>query len=174
MAQFDKILSGGDLRSIGEGNSVILKVKNQNDFDELFSCLFHSDRLVAMRAADAIEKITIHHPGYLNKHKKAIIGLSHGAKNKELKWHLALLLSRLPLNNKEFPEVWDTLLTWANDRKNSRIVSVNAIQGLFELTKQDPRYIKSFDLSMDALEKESIPSINARIKKLRKQRSLST
>jgi len=75
MSEFGKILSGGDLRLIGENISVILKVHTQNDFDELIKCLFHKDRLIVMRAADAIEKITISKTVFLTKHKKEIIGL---------------------------------------------------------------------------------------------------
>jgi cobalamin biosynthesis protein CbiD len=95
MTQFKKILSGGDLRSLGVCNSVISKIKNQNTFDELFKYLFHEDRLVVMRAADTIEKITNHNPQYLTKHKEEIIELCNVAKDKELKWHLALLIPRL-------------------------------------------------------------------------------
>lgn len=90
MAEFKKLLSGADLRSIGKYNSVILKIKNQNGFDKLFKFLFHEDRLVVMRTAKAIEKIAINHRQYLTKHKRKIIELFYLAINKELKWHLAL------------------------------------------------------------------------------------
>lgn len=52
MNQFEEILQGGDLRSIGESNRIGSLIKNQEDFDELFELLFHTDRKVAMRAAD--------------------------------------------------------------------------------------------------------------------------
>lgn len=109
MKEFEKILSGSDLRSIGESNFAILKIKNQNDFDELFKYLFYADRLLVMRAADAIEKITINNPQYLTKYKKEIIQLCDVAKDKELKWHLALLIPRLNLKNMEFENAWDKL-----------------------------------------------------------------
>lgn len=84
MLKFVKLLSGGDLRSIGKSNSIVPKVKNQNDFDELFKCLFHKDRIVVMRAADAIEKITVSNPLYLIKHKKKIIELPISLRTKNL------------------------------------------------------------------------------------------
>jgi hypothetical protein len=169
MTKYDKILTGGDLRSIGKSNSVVLKIKNQNDFDELFFCLFSNNRIVVSRCADAIEKITTNNPKYLSRHKKKIIELCNTAKNKELKWHLALLIPRLPLDSKEFGKAWDTLTKWANDKTNSRIVRVNSIQGLFEMIKQDSELEKDFCLTLLELEKENIPSINARIKNIRKQ-----
>lgn len=167
--QFEKILSGGDLRSIGQSNSVTAKIKTQNDFDELFKFLFHTDRLVVMRAADAIEKITINKPQYLLKHKQNILDLCQVARNKELKWHLALLLPRLHLNNKELGEAWNRLTNWAKDKTNSRIVRVNSIQGLSELLNQQGDLVEEFKLTLLEVEKENIPSINARIKRIKKQ-----
>jgi hypothetical protein len=167
VTDFEKILSGGDLRSIGKSNSVILKIQTQNDFDELFQCLFHEDRLVVMRAADTIEKITINNTQYLAKHKDAIIKLCNVAMDKELKWHLALLIPRLNLDAKEFDKAWNTLTKWAKDKTNSRIVRVNSIQGLFEMKKQKGELEKDFSLTLTELGKENIPSINARIRQLK-------
>lgn len=166
---FEKILSGGDLRSIGKVNSVILKIQNQHDFDKLFKLLFHVDRLVVMRTADAIEKITINHPKYLTKHKLEIIELCDVAKDKELKWHLALLIPRLQLSDKEFGKAWKTLTKWAKDGTNSRIVKVNSIQGLFEMIKRENYLLNNFNSTLAEIERENIPSVNARIKNIRKQ-----
>ncbi len=164
MVSFEKILSGGDLRSIGKSDSVVLKIQNQNDFDELFKCMFHKDRIVVMRAADTIEKITINNPTYLTKHKKKILELCNTAIDKELKWHLALLIPRLHLDRMELGKTWNTLTHWAEDKRESRIVRVNSIQGLFELSKQEKSLTQDLNLTLLELENENIPSINARIK----------
>jgi len=39
-------LKGGDLRSIVNANEVLLLIKTQADFDELFQYLFSNDRLI--------------------------------------------------------------------------------------------------------------------------------
>lgn len=168
MAVIEKLLSGGDLRSIGKSNATISNIKNQNDFDELFKCLFHKDRVVAMRTADAVEKITISQPHYLTKHKKEIIELCNDAKDKELKWHLAQLIPRIHLNKKEFGNAWNILTKWAKDKTNSRIVRVNSIQGLFEMLKHEKELEHDFNLTLSEIEKENIPSIMARIRKIKK------
>lgn len=121
-----------------------------------------------MHAADAIEKLTISKPRYLKKHKKKIIDLFNSAKNKELKWHLALLIPRLPLNTLEFGKAWDSLTMWAKDKANSRIVRLNAFQSLFEMTKLEPELTEDMFLTFLELEQENIPSINARIRIIRK------
>ena len=167
MVDFEKILSGGDLRSIGKSKSVIAEIKNQKDFDELFEYLFHIDRIIVMRSVDAIEKITIDKPNYLKKHKKNIFELLNIANDKELQWHLALLIPRLNLDYNEFEKAWNKLTYWAKDKTNSRIVRVNSIQALFELMKQQKGLEKDFSLTLSELEKENIPSINARIRKLK-------
>lgn len=171
MTDFKEILSGGDLRSIGKSNAVVLKINNQNDFDELFKYLFHDDRLVIMRAADTIEKITIDNPQYLKKYKTEIIKLCDIAKDKELTWHLALIIPRLDLKDNEFKNAWHTLTAWAKNKNNSRIVRVNSIQGLFEMAKQQSKSEKIFWLTISEIEKENIHSINARIRNIRKLKS---
>jgi hypothetical protein len=70
------------------------------------------------------------------------------------------------LDNKEFGNVWNTLSNWAKDIKNSRIVRVNSIQGLFEMVKRKDELEKDFSLILSEIEKENIPSVNARIRKL--------
>ena len=168
MIEFKKLLAGGDLRSIGKSNSVILKIHDQNDFDELFQCLFHPDRIVVMRAADAIEKITIIKPQYLNNHKKEVIEICKTTGNKELKWHLALLIPRLNLSKPEVSKGWNILSGWVRDKTNSRIVRVNSIQALFELAKLNMELDKKLKILFTELKKENIPSITARIKKIEK------
>ncbi len=64
-----KYLDGGDLRTIVGANKVVSLIKTQSNFDKLFQYLFSNDRLIIMRTADAIEKITTKHPEYLTKHK---------------------------------------------------------------------------------------------------------
>jgi hypothetical protein len=167
MKNIMSLLSGGDLRSISGADKVVTMIKNQEDFDELVQGLLSGERLTVMRCADVIEKITAGKTGYLQAHKKTLLKLMQTAADKELKWHLAQLMPRLTLTKTEFLKVWDKLLNWASDKTESRIVRVNAIQGLFGLLPGQVEYIPEFIKLMDALEKENIPSLNARIKQLK-------
>lgn len=167
MNKYQNILKGGDLRSIGEANRIIELVKTQNEFDELFVGLTSADRKVVMRTADAMEKITVAKSDYLQKHKKQLIQFCETATNIELKWHLALLISRVSLTSKELGHIWQILTNWATDKRESKIVRVNSIQGLFNFLKQQPELIQDFNLTLAIIEKERIPSIDARIKKIK-------
>ena len=160
-------LGGGDLRSIGEANNVADGIDSQDGFDSLFNCLHEKERLIVMRAADAIEKITLTHPEYLQQHKDEIIGFCLSETNIEFKWHLAILLSRLPLLTKEQYTVFDILKKWALNPEESKIVRVNALQSLYELSKQNEIFKKDFSSIVSIVEKENVPSLNARIRKLK-------
>ena len=168
MSKTADILKGGDLRSIGRSNKIASSIDNQESFDELFQQLFHPDRKVVMRSADAVEKITLKNPAFLKQHKASIIKLVETARHIELKWHLALIASRLELARREFRKVWQILTDWANNKKESKIVRVNSMQGLFNLLQTNQELKQDFNLTLNRIEKENIPSINARIKKIKK------
>jgi hypothetical protein len=164
-----KYLQGGDLRSIADVDQLIPLIKTQKTFDELFSCLDSDDRLIVMRAADAIEKITRDHPEYLDSHKIRLIRLLNTARDKELKWHLVLLIPKIDLNNKELGQVWNKLYIWAKDKKGSRIVRVNSLQALYELSEKYRELKKDFEFTAQEVKTEGIPSINARLKMLTRE-----
>lgn len=168
MTDFKNILEGGDLRSIGRSNEVVSLINNQEQFDDLFELLFERDRMVVMRAADAIEKVSLHQTSLLASHKYEIISLCKTVSNIELKWHLALLVSRLQYAETELPMVWQLLMTWATQKNESHIVRVNALQSLYNLLVLHPAFETDFAATIAQIEKENIPSVNARIRKFRK------
>jgi hypothetical protein len=130
MDNFEKLFSGGNLRTIGNSYHQLLR--------------------------------------YLDKHETQILDLSKAVINKEIQWQLALLLSRIKMNKDEFNYAWKTLMSWAKDKSNSKIVRVNSMQALFELNKQSKNSARDFQQLINELQKEDIPSINARIKKFKK------
>jgi len=162
-------LSGHDLRSIGQSNTVVNQIADQPAFDELFDCLFHKNRIIVMHSADVIEKVTRMHPEYLVSHKIAILSLLEHASNKEFKWHLALLTPRLHLAKIEIAKTWRIMTNWALDGTESKIVRVNAIQALHDILKQFHMLQTDYDKTIEKIQLENIPSINARIRKLKKK-----
>jgi len=68
-------LEGGDRRSIGRADEVVAAVLGQPTlFGSLFAGLSGDDPVVRARAADAVEKITVVHPEYLQPYKSNLIG----------------------------------------------------------------------------------------------------
>lgn len=160
-------LAGGDLRSIGNANEIATQTTSQPLFDDLFDLVFHKDRLIAMRAADAIEKITVTSPQYLKRHKNALLGLLLHGHNIEVKWHVALLVSRIKWTKTELKQAWDKLKEWALTTGESRIVRVNAIQALYNLLPQCNSLAPAELLQLvETVSRENIPSVKARLKRL--------
>jgi len=166
MDRWKTYLEGGDLRSIADVDQLIPLIRSQSDFDTLFTHLYSENRLIVMRAADAIEKITVANPEFLKHHKGELSQMLQTADNKELKWHLALMIPRLTWSTDELEKVWSILFNWAKDRSESKIVRVNSIQALFDLKASYEEYENEFVSLVEEIKKENIPSINARLRKL--------
>ena len=168
---FIQLLLGKDLRTLKKNNATVRLVKDQKSFDELFTLIFHHERTLVMRAVDAVEKITISHPGYLTPHKDQLLAVLKSADHKELKWHIAQLLPRLDLDTQELEKVWHVLSYWVLNPAESKIVRVNALQGLFDLSSMHAHLKPEFEKILDSIKSEMIPSIQARIRKLRKMKN---
>lgn len=169
MKNLETYLLGGDLRSIAKVDELLPLIKTQKDFDGLFNYLYSDNRLLVMRAADTIEKIAKTNSEFLKKHKKSLIKFLATAHDKEFKWHLVLLLSKLNLTETELGKIWVKLSQWALDPYESRIVRVNTLQSLYELCNKHKGFEKEFNIIVNDLLKENIPSIHARIKLLLKK-----
>jgi hypothetical protein len=163
---FAHLLLGKDLRKLRSSREVIEAVQDQESFDDLFALVFHHERPLVMRAADTVEKITRKHPEYLYPHKTQLLSVLKSAEYKELKWHIAQLIPRIHLTREELNEVWHTLTYWSRNPNESKIVRVNSLQGLFDLSQKSPDLKDDFEKTLHSLEHEHIPSIQARIRKL--------
>lgn len=163
-----RLLLGHDLRKLKNVKKVLDAVKDQHSFDELFGLIFHHERPLVMRAADAVEKITLKNKGYLEPHKGQLLAILKSADHKELKWHIAQLLPRVTLTKQEVDDVWHKLTYWALNRNESKIVRVNALQGLFDISRSHSEWQKDFNQTLSAIEHEAIPSLQARIRKLKR------
>lgn len=129
------LLRGGDLRSIGRVAEVVASVGDDpTAFDALFAAMFNDEPLVQMRAADAVEKISQQHPHLLQPHKARLLAPLPPGLRQEVRWHLPLLLCRLALNDEEWERAWQQIVHLLRTEQESRIVVVNAIQGLAHLS----------------------------------------
>jgi len=95
MKDFKELFAGDDLRSLGKSSEIVSLINNQKSFDKLFAYLYNNDRAIVMKTIDLIEKITLVHKEYLQKHKLEIFNMSNDAGNIELKWHLAQIIIRI-------------------------------------------------------------------------------
>lgn len=132
------LLRGGDRRSIGRSNQVVkLVLRAPRRFAELIRCMWSDDPIVRMRAADAAEKVSAVQPDLLKPYKAELLGLLVEVEQNELRWHLAQMISRLPLTKTESLRAAQTLQLYLEDR--SSIVRTFALQALADLSRSDAK-----------------------------------
>ena len=167
------LLRGGDRRSIGRSNHVMkIVLRAPRRFAELIECLWSDDPIVRMRAADAAEKASAVQPELLKPYKTELLGLLVEAEQIELRWHLAQMIPRLPLEKEEMRRAVDTLQLYLEDR--SSIVRTLALQALADLSRSD----RELQLRVREILKESgvrgTAAMKARARKLLKELKNST
>lgn len=163
-------LKGDDLRSIGRLNDIISLIKDdQKKYDLLFLGIFSNDPVIRARSSDAIEKISKNYSHLLLKHKSKIIKNIDTFTQKELKWHIIMILSYMNYNGQEIEFISDKLIYWFNDKtEDNMIVKVNCLQALFDLAVRYPVLKKKLIRLLNENENNANSSIKARVKKLLK------
>ena len=158
-------LAGGDRRSVGRVAEVVAAVLDRPRFFEaLIKGLLTDDPVIRMRAADAIEKITLTHPEYLQPYTGQLIRLSKNATQQEVRWHMAQILPRLALKPGQRESVVETLFTYLADK--SKIVVTFSLQALSDFAAEDNK-LRTRVIAV--LEKElgaGSPAIKSRSRKL--------
>ena len=158
-------LTGKDRRSIGESNRVVAKVlADPGLFGVLFDGMLADDPLIRMRAADAVEKITLAHPEYLRSYKSKLIRQVAKVEQQEVRWHVALMFSRLTLTRKERRVVVGILLDYLKDE--SKIVKTFSMQALADIAEQDAVLRPSIVKLLEKLTRTGSPAMQSRGRKL--------
>jgi hypothetical protein len=158
-------LEGGDRRSIGKVEEVVNEIfKNSALFNVLIEGLFVEDPVVRMRAADAIEKITLDRCEYLQPYKRRIIKLAAETRQQEVRWHIAQIMPRLHVTPKEKAKVVKILFDYLQD--NSKIVVTFALQALADFATEDKKLRPRTINVLEELSKTGSPAVKNRGKKL--------
>jgi len=156
------LLKGNDLRSIGKSDEVVALVTSDPVlFEEVFEGIFHEDKVVRARCADAVEKVARKFPEYIQKKKSVILKNLKSFDQKEVIWHIALMLGYIKLNPQELVGAFDQLYKWLN-ASDSIIVKVACMQTLAVQAIKNKKLSKSV---RDEIEKQMIngaPAIKAR------------
>jgi HEAT repeat protein len=160
-----RLLEGGDRRTIGRADEVAAIVsKDPGRFPELIKGLWSDDPLVRMRAADASEKVTRGNHELLQRYKTELLGLVAETKQQELRWHLAAMIPRLPLNARERQRAASLMESYLEDR--SSIVKTSALQGLADLADHDSSLRPKVIELLHASTRSGTPAMKARSRKL--------
>jgi hypothetical protein len=162
------MLGGGDRRSIGNSDRVAAMITSHPErLTHLVDLLWDSDPIVAMRSADVLEKSTRGNGSLLQPYKGQLLGLMAENTQPEVRWHLAVMAPRLRLTLNECRRVATLLRGYLEDR--SSIVKTFAMQGLFELTRQDESLLREVGDLIRTLTRSGTPAMRARGRHLLKE-----
>jgi hypothetical protein len=164
-----KKLSGGDRRSIGRSNEIAADVlvrpaQSPRLLKVLIGALTSPDEVLRMRSADAVEKITMQRPELLQPFKKNLLSLAGTITQKEVRWHLALLIPRLKLTATERAVSVEILFDYLRDK--SSIVKTFAMQSLADLASTDQRLKSQIRPLLEELTQIGTPAMRARGRKI--------
>lgn len=154
-------LSGGDRRSTGEADRVVEAVLASPDrLGEIVAGFDDKDPVVRARASDVAEKVSRVRPNLLAPHKAALVARMAEAPEKEVRWHLAQIAPRLPLDAAERSACAARLVGWLADE--SRIVQASALSALAELSEGDPVLRRRVARLAGSLARAAAPAVRAR------------
>ncbi len=161
-------LSHGDKRMvIGVEEAVSLVLKDSSLFPILIDGLINDSELIAMRSADAIEKLTSDNPGWLQPYKNTLMKLVKNANQQEVRWHLCQIIPRITLSLKERIALTEEFKVYLTD--TSRIVVTFALQAMVDLANEDEKMRSEVVPIIKKMMKDGSPAIQSRGKKLLKQ-----
>lgn len=158
-------LEGGDRRSIGRVDEVVADVlEDPSLFDALFQGIYSDDPLIRMRAADAVEKISVEQPDYLQSYKQELLQMVSQVEQQEVRWHLAQMIPRLDLTAAERHSALEILIGYLDDE--SKIVKTFSMQAMADLALQDPGLRPQVIPTLEQLTTTGSPAMRSRGRKL--------
>ncbi len=158
-------LKGGDRRSIGKVDEVVEAVSRRPElFDDLFQGILSCDPIIRMRSADAVEKITVKHPEYLQGCKKKLIEDVAKTEQQEIRWHVAQLFPRLITSKEEADAIVEILLNYLGDK--SRIVKTFSMEALAKFAENDSDLRPRVYELLEKLVETGSPAMKSRGRKL--------
>ncbi len=160
-----EMLTGGDRRSIGRAGEVAARVLAEPElFGVLIDGMLADDPIVRMRAADAAEKVTVERPDLLRPFKAVLLRRVSLSQQQEVRWHLAQMITRLPLDRAERRRVVALLNSYLRDQ--SGIVRVFSMQALADLALQDAGLRPGITRRLRSLTRTGTPAMRSRGRKL--------
>lgn len=160
-----QLLGGGDRRSIGKADEAAARIgKSPAGVSTAIRLMRGPDPLIAMRAADALEKASRDAPHLLLAHKHDLLGDIAKNPQQEIRWHLLQMLPRLPLTPAERNQAFRIALESLGHGSN--IVVADALSALFALSAGDPALRSEAERHADRLASSHSAAVRNRARRL--------
>jgi len=141
-------------------------VFDQRSFDLLFHFVFHHQRALAVRAVEAVEKISRTQPLLLSPHKNQLLSMLATGEHKEWKTQLVPLLPRLALSLSEQEIVWRQLVYWVLSPTEGKLMRIHALQALHTIARIYPIFTRAFKEVAGRIFELPMESLQLRLKSL--------
>ena len=157
----EALLRGGDPRQLKGVSRAVNDVQHDLSLlPQLVALLDHTDALVRMRAADALEKISRTQPAALEPHRHDLLRLATTTTQASLRWHLAQLIPRLPLATAERRAMFNVFKGYLDDK--SAVVKATAMQAMTDFAFADPALRRIVIPLLRALVARGTPAVRVR------------
>lgn len=161
------MLRGGDRRSLGRAATVVALLRQEpRRIVAIVPLLRDPDPVVAMRAADVLEKFSRGYPASLQPHKRSLLSMLSDATQQEVQWHMAQLVPRLTLTAAERARAFRTLGAYLAGK--SSIVRTLALQGMVDLAGTRSRMRNEARQHLLEAVRNGTPAMKARARQLLK------
>jgi hypothetical protein len=159
------MLEGSDRRSIGRANEAAQAITDGCcDCHHAIALLYDEDAVIRMRAADALEKATVREASAIAPFRTELVGLLCQTEQKEMRWHLAQMVPRLPLDARYRRIAVAALERYLED--SSSIVRTCAMEALARLASRDSTLQARVHELLRAAERNGTPAMRARARRL--------
>jgi hypothetical protein len=167
------LLSGGNPRTLQNVDEVVRTVLAAPErIDELISCILNGDdknsddKIVRMRAGDALEKVGRAEPSLLQPHVSLLLGEMSTIHQPSVQWHVAQMLGQVRLTAPQRRQAV-RLLSRNLDESADWIVLNCSLDTMAVLARADPALVDPFRRQLRRHERSSYKSLANRARKLR-------
>ncbi len=158
------LLSEGDKRTVNNVDTVVAyTLKDNQAADVLVACLRSRDEGLAMRAADALEKVFAKQPGLLTPYTSQLVKTLLSCSQKEVQWHLAQILPSMPLTKDQTSQA---AKIWIDNfyHSKSSIVRTFSLQAMHDVSGNNPDLRSVYEGMISYALAKGTPAMKSRAK----------
>ena len=162
-------LGGGDRQSKGTADAIAAEALDDPPLvAALVAALDDPDELVRLRAADALEKASAARPEIIAPHASTLLGRPADLAQHDVRWHIAQMIPRLPLDEPQLARAVAVLRTTLVSE--SRVARTMALDALVRLADREWSLRPAARRAISAVRSRGSPAEQARARILSKRR----
>lgn len=140
---------------------LILLTQNPSLLADAVEFMMSDEKIIAMRAADCVEKFSRIHPELCQPYTQKFMNLLEATSQQEVQWHLALILPQLDLSS---ADIQRALPVWEENfyHHSSSIVRTASLQAIRDVAKRNTDAAKLFETMLPYAIEHGTPAMQAR------------